>query len=258
MKYYTGPGTRNPTSHPFMFATGIENSYPVIADKTGKRIRIDELDKCGFYKHWRRDFHLVREMGLQFLRYGPPYYRVHLGPRKYDWHFTDETLKYLRKLKISPIADLCHFGLPDWLENFQNPDWPKFFAEYAGAFAKRFPWVRFYTPVNEIFVTARFSARMGWWNERLKSERAFVTALKHCVKANLLAEEAILAVQPRALFVQSESSEYFHATHPDALPRAGFENEQRFLSLDLSYGRDVGAWSFQFLMDNGMSREEYQ
>ena len=46
--------------------------------------------------------------------------------------------------------------------------------------------------MNEIFVTATFSGEYGWWNERLASDRAFVTALKHLAKANLLAEEAIL------------------------------------------------------------------
>ena len=69
------------------------------------------------------------------------------------------------------MADLCHFGLPDWLGgSFQNPDWPPLFAQYAAAFARRYPWVRLYTPVNEVFICAQFSARNGWWNERLKSE----------------------------------------------------------------------------------------
>src|SRR5436305_13231344 len=86
-------------------------------------------------------------------------------------------------MDITPIVDLCHFGVPDWLGNFQNPEFPEAFAEYAGAFAARFPHLKLYTPVNEIFIAARFSAELGWWNERPKSERAFVTALKHLVRA---------------------------------------------------------------------------
>ena len=121
---------------------------------------------------WREDFRLVKEIGIDFLRYGPPYYRAHVGPVQYDWSFADQTFAALRSCDIQPITDLCHFGVPDWVGDFQNPDWPRLFAEYAGAFAKRFPWVRFYTPVNEIFVAARFSGQFGWWNERLKSDRA--------------------------------------------------------------------------------------
>ena len=68
--------------------------------------------------------------------------------------------------------------MPDWLESFQNPDLPAHFAEFAHAFATRYPDIRFYTPVNEIYIAALFSARLGWWNERLTSEAAFVTAVE--------------------------------------------------------------------------------
>ena len=198
-----------------------------------------------------------RIWGLEYLRYGPPYYREHAAPGRYDWEFSRQTLGKLRRMGIQPIVDLCHFGVPDWAGNFQNPDWPALFAEYAGAFAARFPWVRFYTPVNEIFVCATFSGQYGWWNERLKSDRGFVTALKHLAMANLMAEEAILKVRPDALFIQSESSEYFHAVDPQAHGRAAAYNHKRFLSLDLSYGHDVRGIMYEYLMDNGMTRDEY-
>ena len=42
----------------------------------------------------------------------------------------------MRRLGIVPIIDLVHFGLPDWLGDFQNPDWPSYFAEYARRFAE--------------------------------------------------------------------------------------------------------------------------
>jgi beta-glucosidase/6-phospho-beta-glucosidase/beta-galactosidase len=241
----------------FLFATGIEGSYPVVTGKDGRDLRVDEMAKCSHYERWKEDFHLVRELGLSYLRYGPPYYREHRGPGRYDWDFATETLSELRRLGIHPIVDLCHFGVPDWVGNFQNPDWPGLFAEYAGAFARQFPWVRLYTPVNEIFVTATLSGQYGWWNERLKSDYAFVTALKHLAKANLLAEQAILEAQPDALFIQSESSEYFHAAEPAAHARAAAFNHKRFLSLDLSYGHDVRGLMYEYLMDNGMTREEY-
>jgi beta-glucosidase/6-phospho-beta-glucosidase/beta-galactosidase len=54
-------------------ATGIENSYPVVAGPDGRDRRVDEMSKCGHYQHWQEDFQLVQEMGLEYLRYGPPY-----------------------------------------------------------------------------------------------------------------------------------------------------------------------------------------
>lgn len=238
----------------FMFATGVENSSPTINQG---RTRIDEMEKCGHYEEWRTDFDCVEDLGICFLRYGVPLYRAFLAPGKFDWSFADMTFDELRRREIIPIVDLCHFGVPDWLGNFQNPDFPELFAEYATAFAQRFPWIQLYTPVNEMFICAVFSASFGWWNEQLRSDRAFVTALKHIVKANVLAMTEILKVRPDAIFVQSESSEYFHAENPRAIKPAEIMNAKRFLSLDLNYGRRVDSEMYEFLMDNGMTREEY-
>ncbi|HET7601254.1 MAG TPA: family 1 glycosylhydrolase [Gemmatimonadales bacterium] len=241
----------------FMFATGIENSYPTIGLPDGRTKRIDQMEKCGHYARWREDFALAKELGVAFLRWGPPYYRAHAGPGRYDWEFADDALEHLRRLGITPILDLCHFGVPDWAGDFQNPDWPALFAEYAAAVARRYPWVDHFTPVNEIFVAALFSAGYGWWNERLTGELSFVTALKHMCRANVLAMQAIQRETPRAVFVQSESSEYFHAEDPACLPTASFLNEKRFLSLDLSYGRSVSIPMYQYLLDHGMTRAEH-
>jgi beta-glucosidase len=238
----------------FMFATGIENSYPTIDHG---RTRVDEMEACRHYARWRDDFELVQDLGIHYLRYGPPIHRVWLGEGRYDWDFADQTFGELHRRNLVPIADLCHFGLPDWLGNFQNPDFPERFARYARDFASRFPWVQLYTPVNEMFICAAFSAKYGWWNEQLTTDKAFVTALKTITKANVLAMQSILDVRPDALFVQSESSEYFHADSPAAIRPAEFMNALRFLALDLNYGIPINAEMYCYLMDNGMTPDEY-
>ena len=243
-----------PTPPAFLFATGIENSNPRIRNG---RLRVDEMERCGHYDRWREDFALVQELGLTFLRYGPPIHTTLTGPGRHDWDFADQTFGELHRRDIVPIVDLCHFGVPDWMGDFQNPDFPRLFADYAGAFARRFPWVQLYTPVNEMYICALFSARYGWWNEQLTSDRAFVTALKHVVQANILAMQAILAVRHDAIFIQSESTEYFHAESPAAIGPAELRNAERFLSLDLNYGRRVDSGMYEYLMDNGLTRAEY-
>lgn len=215
------------------------------------------MEKCCHYQCWEQDFQLVQELGIKYLRYGPPYYKTHTGPGTYDWEFTDQTFTRLKELGITPIVDLCHFGVPDWIGNFQNKDWPKLFAEYAAAFAQRFPWVHYFTPVNEIFVAATFSAQYGWWNERLSSDKAFVNALHNLCKANVLAMHAILGVRPNAIFIQSESSEYFHPEKPAAAAAAHIRNEKRFLSLDFTYGHPLNFEMYEYILDNGMARDEY-
>jgi beta-glucosidase/6-phospho-beta-glucosidase/beta-galactosidase len=237
-----------------MFATGIENSIPTI--NHGKT-RVDEMEVCGHYERWREDFDCVQEVGINFLRYGPPIHKTYLAPNKFDWEFADVTFAELKRRDITPIVDLCHFGVPDWLGNFQNPDFPRLFADYAGAFAERFPWVQLYTPINEMFICAVFSAKYGWWNEQKKDDKSFVTAIKHLVKANVMGMIEILKRRHDAIFIQSESSEYYHADSPGAIGRAEVLNQMRFLSLDLNYGRRVDSGMYEFLTDNGMTREEY-
>ena len=246
-----------PMRNKFMFATGIENSYPNIKLPNGTVKRVDEMAKCCHYKNWQKDFELVNEMGISFLRYGPPYYKTHIGPGQFDWEFTDDTFHKLKELNIIPIVDLCHFGVPDWIGNFQNPDFPYYFAEYARSFANRFPALQYYTPINEIFITATFSAQYGWWNECLASDKAFVTALKYLCKANILAMHEILKIQPDAVFIQSESSEYFHPVRPDVMSTANFLNQKRFLALDLTYGYPIRVMMYEYLFENGMTKDEY-
>jgi beta-glucosidase/6-phospho-beta-glucosidase/beta-galactosidase len=240
----------------FMFATGIECSYPTIENG---RWRMDQLHDTGHYRYWRRDLELVRELGLRYLRYGPPLHRLWTGSDKYDWTFMDAVADAMRELHIVPIMDLCHFGLPNWMGDFQNPDFPEQFAKYAAAFARRYPWVELYTPVNEMYVTAKLSALDGVWNEQLRSEHGFVVALKHLTKASILATQAIAREQPAAIFVNSESSEFFQACCPDqkTLEIAGFENERRFISLDLLYGVRPSPRIRRYLLEHGMTSGEF-
>ena len=237
-----------------MFATGIENSIPTIKNGT---VRVDQMEASDHYRRWQEDFDCVQEVGISFLRFGPPLHKCWLAPGRYDWEFADLTLADLKRRDITPIIDLCHFGVPDWIGNFQNTDFPALFATYAAAFAERYPWIQLYTPVNEMFICATFSAKYGWWNEQGTTDLTFVTALKNLVKANVLAMTEILKRRSDAIFIQSESSEYFHADSPAAIGPAEMMNSRRFLSLDLNYGRRVDSGMYEYLLDNGMTKEEY-
>jgi hypothetical protein len=82
-----GPPPPRPRALPprdgrFLFATGIEGSYPTIE---GGRRRFDQMEVNGHYRRWRDDIGLVRALGVSHLRWGPPLYRTFLGPGRYDW-----------------------------------------------------------------------------------------------------------------------------------------------------------------------------
>jgi hypothetical protein len=178
-----------PKESAFIFATGVECSYPTIE---GGRWRLDQMHSTGHYRHWCDDLQLTAESEITHLRYGPPLHLIYLGPDHYEWDFCDAVMEETRRLGLTPIIDLCHFGLPFWLENFQNPALPDALRNYASAFAKRYPWVRFYTPVNEMYVCTKLSALEGLWNEQRRDERSYVTSVRHLAKANVLMMQAIL------------------------------------------------------------------
>ncbi len=248
-------GRRKPDGA-FIFATGIECSYPTIEQGSWRR---DEMDAMRHYDLWQRDFDLAREIGVSHLRYGPPLHLIYAAPGIFRWDLIDEAMADLEQHGPEPIVDLCHFGIPDWLRDFQNPDIAPALTEYAAAFSQRYPWVRFYTPVNEMYVCARMSALDGVWNEQLQDEAAFITASFNLAAASVGMTDAVLGARPDAVFVNSESSEFYQPCCPDpqieALAR--LENDRRFLPLDLLYGHEVSDLMLDRLKEDGWE-EEYR
>jgi beta-glucosidase/6-phospho-beta-glucosidase/beta-galactosidase len=240
----------------FIFATGIECSYPTIEQGRWRR---DEMEATRHYQRWQEDFELALDIGITHVRYGPPLHLVFKAPGSYDWDLVDEAMAYLHDHGPEPIVDLCHFGVPTWLGDFQNREVPQALAEYARAFAARYPWVRFYTPVNEMYVCARMSALDGVWNEQKRDEKAFAAAVFNLARASIAMTDAILAVRPDAIFVNSESSEFCQACCPDPeIQRiAEFENERRFLPLDLIYGHPISEGMRGHLRESGIGDADY-
>jgi beta-glucosidase/6-phospho-beta-glucosidase/beta-galactosidase len=240
----------------FIFATGIECSYPTIEQGRWRR---DEMEATRHYQRWQEDFELALDIGITHVRYGPPLHLVFRRPGSYDWDLVDEAMAYLHDHGPEPIVDLCHFGVPTWLGDFQNREVPQALAEYARAFAARYPWIRFYTPVNEMYVCARMSALDGVWNEQKRDEKAFAAAVFNLARASIAMTDAILAVHPDAIFVNSESSEFCQAccADPEIQRIAEFENERRFLPLDLIYGHPISEGMRRHLRESGISDADY-
>ncbi|HEX6661259.1 MAG TPA: family 1 glycosylhydrolase [Sphingomicrobium sp.] len=249
-------GERRRPGAEFIFATGIECSYPTIERGLWRR---DEMQTMKHYDLWQRDFELAREVGVSHLRYGPPLHLIHNAPERYNWELIDEAMADLEANGPEPIVDLCHFGVPHWLGDFQNPDVAPALTEYASSFAKRYPWVRFYTPVNEMYVCARMSALDGVWNEQLQDEKSFVVAAFNLAAASVGMTDAILEARPDAVFVNSESSEFYQpcCPDPDIQALAELENERRFLPLDLLYAHPVSDLMAGQLAEHGRT-EEYR
>ena len=73
-----------------------------------------------------------------------------------DWTCTEKKLDSLRAHGIKPIAGLVHHGSGPAFANIHEDSFPEKLAEYAQKVAEKFPWIEYYTPINEPLTTARF------------------------------------------------------------------------------------------------------
>src|SRR5262249_42301708 len=113
---------------------------------------------------------------------------------------------------------------------------PSGLAAHAAAVAKRYPWVTDWTPVNEPLTTARFSCLYGLWYPHKKHEILTWRALLNEVDAVRLAMREIRRINSEARLIQTDDLGFCHATIQMAA-QATFENERRWLTWDLLFGR---------------------
>lgn len=216
-------------------------------------------DQCALSGHSDRpeDLDLFASLGVKRIRYPCLWERIQPAEdRDFDWSWADERLPRLRELGIEPIAGLLHHGSGPRFTGLLDPEFPAKFARFARAFAERYPWVRFYTPINEPLTTARFSCLYGVWYPHLKDDRGFVRALYHQVRATSLAMSEIRRVRPDAELIQTEDLGRASSTAPLAY-QCKFENERRWLTTDLLCGRVDGRHPLvDYLRRFGLSEAE--
>jgi beta-glucosidase/6-phospho-beta-glucosidase/beta-galactosidase len=227
-----------PKAADFVWASGIEDSF-IPQTKRGHR-PLDEYQLMGHYKHWREDLALAKDLGVNVMRWGVPWYRVEPLPDEYDWRWTDEVLPYMvEELGITPIIDLVHYGCPYWLRReFANEEYHTCVSRYAAAFAERYRHlVRWYTPCNEPLVNSLLSGMQGAWPPYMKGDRGYVKMFVQLAKGIISTVEAIKSVQPEAQMVHVEAAGICRAGHPDVEWLAEQNRLKGFLSFDLITGK---------------------
>jgi dTDP-4-dehydrorhamnose reductase len=196
-------------------------------------------------------------LGIRTLRY--PVLWERLAPHDVDaidWTWTDRRLGRLRDLGIRPIAGLVHHGSGPAYTSLADPRFPELLARYAGAVARRYPWIADYTPVNEPLTTARFSGLYGHWYPHGRSDREYVRALLNELRGVVLAMEAIRESAPGARLVQTEDCGMAFGTAA-TMPQVRHERQRRWLTWDLLTGRvDDRHPLHRFLTAAGMTADD--
>lgn len=216
----------------------------------------DQLERNG---HLQRieDLDLFAELGIRALRYPVQWERIAPnGIEHADWSWTDERLGRLQDLGIRPIVGLVHHGSGPRSTSLIDADFAEGLAVFAQAVAERYPWLESYTPVNEPLTTARFSGLYGHWYPHGRDNATFLRTLLIQCRAVVLAMQAIRGVNRVARLVQTEDLGKAFST-PALAYQAEFENERRWLSLDLLCGKiDSSHPLWSYLLRNGITEAQ--
>ncbi|MDP9088280.1 MAG: sugar nucleotide-binding protein [Pseudomonadota bacterium] len=212
--------------------------------RTGHAYREDDLDR-------------VAALGIKTLRF-PLLWELHQPtPRlPIDWPATDRRLARAKALGITPIAGLLHHGSGPAHTELLSAGFADGLANFANQVAHRYPWLEWYTPINEPLTTARFSGLYGLWYPHARSDGSFTRMLINQCRAIVLCMRAVRRVNPEAKLLQTEDLGKTYST-PHMKYQARFENQRRWLTWDLLCGRvDAGHPLYGYLLRTGISGPE--
>jgi beta-glucosidase/6-phospho-beta-glucosidase/beta-galactosidase len=201
---------------------------------------LDEYELTQHYQLWKTDFDLVAETGVNFLRWGIPWYRVQPAPDRWDWSWVDEVLDYMVNVKgLTPILDLMHYGTPLWLEDsFINSSYPEHVAAYTAAVVERYKsLVRYYTPLNEPMVNADMCGNRAEWPPYLQGDDGRVKMTISLARGIVLATQAIQSAYPGAVTIQVEALWRTFTGDPSLETHVAHRNVLQYLCFDLVTGR---------------------
>jgi len=198
----------------------------------------DQLAASGHYKR-ESDIEQIASLGIKALRYPVLWEKHQPSPEeKINWKWITNRLKQLQQHNITPVAGLLHHGSGPAHTDLLDPAFSEKLAAYAFTVAQQFPWLEYYTPVNEPLTTARFSALYGHWYPHKTNDVSFATALLNQLKGTVLAMQAIRKVNPEAKLVQTEDLGKTYST-PVLQYQADFENNRRWLTYDFLTGKVI-------------------
>lgn len=203
------------------------------------------------------DLSLIADLGIRTVRYPVIWETIsphcpHLG----DWAWHDARISRMRQLSLEPIVGLVHHGSGPDYARLLGGNFAEGLALHAASVAERYPWVTWYTPVNEPLTTARFSALYGLWQPHLRDESAFFRAVVEQCIATVMAMSAITSVNAHAKLIQTEDIGRIFST-PSLKQQADYENERRWLSLDLLCGHvDSHHPFYSTLIEAGVTERE--
>lgn len=222
---------------PTFFMAGFECSTFVWKDRERK----DYVAATGRDRHLERDFAAAMDLGIGVVREAVRWPVVDLGNGRYDWTSVKLVQDAATECKITPIWDLCHYGLPNGCDPFSSEccrrftDYCRAVAEFVTSTAEG-PY--FFTPINEITFFSAAATDLGWMSPFANGREAELKkALAHMA---IEGAKAIRQVEPGARMVHVDPmiKAVPPTDRPDLAAKAGEEERREdFEAFDMLAGR---------------------
>ncbi len=210
-------------------------------------------------ERYRTDLIQLKADGLQKFRACIPWPSIERAPGEYDWDWTDRYMGLVRKLHLTPIVDPCHHtGTPSWLaDGYLNSAFPERLESFVRAFAERYPWVKWYTCINEPYATAALAGFCGVWYPYRTGHESLIPMLLNMSRGICLVTEMLIDTVPGVRFLHTDSCEHHQALDTRSRYHAWKSNRLRFSVLDLISGKlDRKHPLYWLFRKHGMTRED--
>lgn len=221
---------------PTFFMGGFECSTFVWKDRERK----DYVAATGHDRHLAKDLAAAMDLGIGVVREGIRWPMVDRGNGEYDWSSVKAVQDAATACKITPIWDLCHYGLPDGCDPFSDDCRDRFVA-YCRAAAEFVTSTAdppyFFTPINEITFFSAAATDLEWMYPFAKGREA---ELKRALaRMAIEGAKAIRDVDSGARLVHVDPIVHAvpPADRPDLAEQAREEERQAFEAWDMLCGR---------------------
>jgi hypothetical protein len=235
---------RDPALLPSPFQSFFMGGFECATHRRRDGVRLDVIAASAHDLHCTEDYRLLREAGIGTVRDGLRWHRIEPAPGVYDWSSLLPLLEAANQTGIQVIWDLCHWGVPDWLDIFSAEFAPRFAAFSAAAVAfirqhrgnteSSFP--DFFCPVNEI-------SFWSWIGGDLETFYPFgcgsgAELKRQLVRASLAAIRAVRMIAPDARFIQPEPIIHISAApeKPGGVEAAAAYTNAQFQAWDMLAG----------------------
>lgn len=209
------------------------------------RRRLDVLAATRHDTRTAADYRLLAEAGMRTVRDGLRWHLIEASPGVYDWSSFLPMLRAAHDTGTEVLWDLCHWGVPDWVDIFSE-DFPAHFERFATAAAREIAAERqrtaqtgtlYLCPINEISFWSWVGGDEEYFAPFARGRGSEMK--RQLVRASVCAMRTIRTILPEVRFLQPEPLIHVAARtrHQSSMDAAAAHTAAQFEVWDMLAGR---------------------